>query len=61
MLKKQFRNLLHANIDVQIRRWIAEFPGYGVKFTSKLQSCCANMTFSEKSSYDRLLQQVTNK
>ena len=40
------RNILHANIDVHSRRLISEFPGYGVKFISKIQSHCANMTFS---------------
>ena len=29
--KKDIRNLLHANIDVQSRRLIAEFPKDGIK------------------------------
>ena len=29
--KKAIRNLLHANIDVHIRRLIYEFPKYGFK------------------------------
>ena len=33
---KVIRNLLNANIDVQSRRFIAEFPVYGVKVISKL-------------------------
>ena len=34
--KKDIRNILHANIDVHIRRLIAQFPGYGIKFIEKL-------------------------
>ena len=59
--KKDIRNLLHANIDVHSRRLIAEFPKYGVKCIEKLQSHCANMTFADKSRYDRTFQQVTHK
>ena len=44
-VKKAIRNLLHANIDVHIRRLIYEFPEYGVKCIEKLQSHYANMTF----------------
>ena len=29
-LRKDIRNLFHANIDVHRRRLIAGFPGYGV-------------------------------
>ena len=43
------------------RRLIAEFPKYGIKCIEKLQSHCANMTFAEKSRYDRTFQQVTHK
>ena len=59
--KKAMRNILHANIDVHIRRLIAEFPKDGIKYIEKLQSHCANMTFSDKSIYDRTFQQVTHK
>ena len=52
---------MHANIDVQSRRLIAEFPKDGVKCTGKLQSHCTNMTFDDKSRYDRTFQQVTHK
>ena len=52
---------MHANIDVHSRRLISEFPKYGVKFIEKLQSHCANMTFADKSRYDRTFQQVTHK
>ena len=41
------------------RRLIAEFPGDGIKYIEKLQSHCANMTFSEKIRYDRNSHQVT--
>ena len=60
-VEKFIRNILHANIDVNSRRLIVEFPGYGAKRISKLQSHCFNMTFSDKSRYDRLFQQVTHK
>ena len=33
----------------QVRRLIAELPGYGVKLISKIQSHCENMAFAEKS------------
>ena len=52
---------MHANIDVHIRILIAEFPVDGIKCIEKLQSHCANMTFSDKSRYDRIFQQVTHK
>ena len=55
------RNLLHANIDVHSRTLIAEFPKYGIKCIEKLQSYCANMSFADKSRYDRTFQQVTHK
>ena len=47
-VKKAIMNLLHENVDVNSRSLIAEFPVYGVKCISKLQSPCTNMTFSEK-------------
>ena len=59
--KQAIINLLHANSYVQSRRLIAEFPKYGIKCLEKLQSHCANMTFADKSRYDRNFQQVTNK
>ena len=52
---------MHANIDVHIRILIAEFPKDGIKCIEKFQSHCANMTFADKSRYDRTFQQVTNK
>ena len=52
---------MYDNIDVHIKSFISEFPGYGLKYISKLQSHCAKMTFSDKSRYDILLQQVTHK
>ena len=52
---------LHANIDVHSRILIAEFPVDGIKCIGKLQSHCANMNFSGKSSHNRIFQQVTHK
>ena len=59
--KKTIRNLLHANIDVHIRKLISDFPKDGIKCIEKLQSHCAEMTFSDKSRYDRNFQPVTHK
>ena len=59
--KKVIKNLLHENFDVHSRRLIAEFPKYGLKCIDKFQSHCANMTFADKSRYDRTFQQVTHK
>ena len=60
-VKKAIRNLLHANTNFHSKRLISELPGDGLKCISKLQLHCANMTFSEKGRYDRLLQQVIHK
>ena len=59
--KKAIRNPLHANIDAHIRRLIAELPKYGIKCIENFQSHYANITFSDKSRYDRTFQQVTHK
>ena len=59
--EKSVRNLLHANIDVHSRIFIAEFPKDGIQCIEILQSHCANMTFSDKSRYDRTFQQFTRK
>ena len=59
--KMAIRNLLHANSCVHSRRLIAEFSEDGIKCIQKLQSHCANMTFADKSRYDRIFQQVTHK
>ena len=59
--KKAIRNLFHANIDVHNRILISEFSKDGIKCIEKLQSYFANMTFADKSRYDRTFQQVTNK
>ena len=59
--KKVIINLLHANIDAHSRRLIAKFPKDGIKCIEKLQSHCANMTFADKSRYERTFQQVTHK
>ena len=52
---------MHEDIDVHIRRLIAEFPAYEIKCIKKLLSHCANMTFADKSRYDSIFQQVTHK
>ena len=59
--KEAIRNILHANIDVHSRKLITEFPRDGIKCIKKLKSNYANMTFADKSRYDRTFQQVTNK
>ena len=59
--KKSIRNILHENIDSHSRRLISEFPKDGIKCIEKLQSHCANMTFADKSRYDRTFKQVTHK
>ena len=59
--KKTISNLLHANIYVQSRRFISEFPKDEIKCINKLQSHCAKITFSDKSRYDRTFQKVTHK
>ena len=59
--KQAIRNLLRANSDAHSRRLIAEFPKDGIKCIEKLQSHCANMTFADKSRYDRTFQKVTHK
>ena len=59
--KNAIRNLLHEKIDLHSIRLISEFPKYGIKHIDKLQSHCANMTFADKSRYDRTFQQVSHK
>ena len=59
--KKAIRNLLHDNIYVHSRRLISEFPRDGIKCIEKLQSHCENMTFADKSRYDKTFKQVTHK
>ena len=61
IMKISIRNILYANIDVHSRRLIAEFPKDGIKCIENLQSHCANMTFADKSRYDRTFQKVTHK
>ena len=55
------RNLIHANSCPHSRRLIAELPEYVIKCIQKLQSHCANMTFADKSRFDRTFRQVTHK
>ena len=59
--KKAIRNLLHEHIDVHSRGLISELPKDGVKCIEKLQPHCANMTFADKSRYDRTFHQVVHK
>ena len=59
--KKAIRKLFHKNIDIHSRILIAEFPKDGIKCIEKLKSHFANMTFADKSRYDRTFQQVTHK
>ena len=54
------RNLLRDNIGIHSRRLISELQQNGVKCISKLQSRCVNMTFADKSRYDRIFQKVTH-
>ena len=61
MPKLPLETLLHANSCVHSRKLITEFPEDGIKCIEKLQSHCANMTFADKSRYDRTFQQVTHK
>ena len=59
--KKAIRNILYVNIDIHSRILIAKFPADGIKCVEKLKSHCENMTFSDKSIYDRIFRQVTHK
>ena len=52
---------MRSKIDVHSRRLISEFPGDGLKCIEKLQSYCANMTFSDKNRYDRIFRQIPHK
>ena len=61
LFKKETINILHENIDVHSRRLIDEYPIYGLKCISKLQSHCASMTVSDKIRYDIFSQKVTHK
>ena len=51
---------MNANIDVHSRGLIDGLPGDGVKYISKIQAHCENMSFN-KITYDRIFQQVTHK
>ena len=61
IMQKVNKESFACNIDVHSRRFISELPMDGIKCIEKLPSHCANMTFSDKSRYDRTFQQVTNK
>ena len=49
------------NIDIHRRRLIPGFSIDGMKCIKKLQKNSANITFSDKSIYDRTFKQVTHK
>ena len=51
--KNSIRNILHSNIDVHIRRLIAELPMDVIKCIEKLQSHFANMAFADKSRHNK--------
>ena len=61
IMQKRLLKLFHENIGLRSRILIAVLPNDGVKCIEELQSHCANMTFSDKSRYDRTFQQVTHK
>ena len=42
------------NIDVHRIRLVDEFTADGIKCIEKMQSHCANMTFADKSRYNRI-------
>ena len=52
---------LFENIYVHSIRLISEFPRVGVKFSAKIEYHFSNITFSDKSGYDRIFHQVTHK
>ena len=49
---------MYPNIDVHIRRLIADFSIDGEKCIAELQSHFSNITFTEKSRYGRIFQQA---
>ena len=59
--KKATWNLLHACIDAHNLILIDDCPVDGVQAIPRLKYQCANMTFSDQSRYDRMVQQVVNK
>ena len=61
MQKKATRNIFYTKIDVHSRRLMDEFPKDGIECIEKLQSHSANMTFADKSRYNRTFQQVADK
>ena len=46
--KKAIRNILHANIDVHSRRFIAEFPIYGIKCIGNCNNIVQTWLFLKK-------------
>ena len=54
-------NLLHLYIDLHCQNIIDEYPGYGVQAISIFKYQCADMTFYDKSIYNRTFQKVIHK
>ena len=54
-------NLLNAYIYAHSQRSIYEYPEKGLEAITRLQSQCANMTFSDKNIYNRQFQKVVHK
>ena len=66
MLLKIMQKRLSETFCMQIlmytaEDWLLSISKYGIKCIEKLQSHCANMTFADKSRYDRTFQKVTHK
>ena len=47
-IKNSMRNIFHANIDVRSSRFIAEFPGYRVKFIENFSHIVPTWLFLTK-------------
>ena len=54
-------NLLYAYIDEHSQRLTDECTGYVVKYISRLQSQCVNITFDDQIRYNRMFNQVVHK
>ena len=53
--------ILHSYINAHIQRLLYEYPDNVVHYITILKSQCANMTFSDKTKYSRLSEQVVQK
>ena len=55
--KNAIKNILHANIDVNSRRLIAELPGYEIKYiVIEITLCQCDLCW--KNRYDRTFQKI---